>query len=337
MLSLCPTQVYPVLLLLLLTLIVENCQGRQSQGVARRGGHSDEDEDIQSYVFHKAKRLGYGLRLFPKVTEYLLGSASSKSSKSPPSKSSFAASRPAGAARRDKRIQQYMRPARQSSHVRKPVTPGFTRVKSDHQRLRKDQGKKWSKRYVGQNVYSARPPYTFFSSSLPLPLLKFTSKPPRPQGRPPRPPRPSHSPHTLHHPHHLNRPAVKSLPVVSHLHPFHHHEALRLVHDPLAPVHVAHQSKPPLHINRPPNHPHPISHAFNPIAFNPHPSPVRFVHQAQSPHTQFQHKTPRVTPDPQSLQLTTPHPIRHHAPNTLAPVHFTSSGTIIKSKKTDYV
>ena len=278
---------------LLLLILLAGCEASQ----LRREERGVDDETIQSIVYQKAKRLGYGLRIFPKVTEFLLGSAS-QNKLSSSKVASQKASHLANAKRYKRKLNKFQRPPRQAAHVRKPSGKGKApRVKSNHKRLKNQQkkSKKWSKRYVGQAGYGpAPPPNTFFSSNLPLPLhLPYTAsapvrRPPRPPGSPPsRPlaarPRPAARPPPGPPPGHL--PHVKSLPHIRNLEPFFHHEAVAPAHPP--PSHQE-SAKPAPHVDHPPAHPHPIQHAFSPINFNPlhesrQPKLKAFVHTNSLP------------------------------------------------------
>ena len=278
---------------LLLLILLSGCEASQRRREERRG--SFDDETIQSIVYQKAKRLGYGLRILPKVTEFLLGSASQNKLSSSKVQSQKA-SHLAAAKRYKRKLNKFQRPPRQAAHVRKPSGKAKPpRVKSNHKRLKNQQkkSKKWSKRYVGQVGYGpAPPPNTFFSSSLPLHLPYTAStpvrRPPRPPGSPPsRPlavrPRPVARLPPGPPPGHL--PHVKSLPHIRNLQPFLLHEAVAPAHPP--PPQEEGSSKPVAHVDHPPSHPHPIQHAFSPINFNPvhvrQPKLKPFVHSNSLP------------------------------------------------------
>ena len=278
---------------LLLLILLSGCEASQRRREER--GVSVDDETIQSIVYQKAKRLGYGLRILPKVTEFLLGSASQNKLSSSKVQSQKA-SHLANAKRYKRKLNKFQRPPRQAAHVRKPSGKAKPpRVKSNHKRLKNQQkkSKKWSKRYVGQVGYGpAPPPNTFFSSSLPLHLPYTAStpvrRPPRPPGSPPsRPlavrPRPAARLPPGPPPGHL--PHVKSLPHIRNLQPFLLHEAVAPAHPP--PPHQGGFTKPAAHVDRPPSHPHPIRHAFSPLNFNPvhvrQPKLKPFVHTSSLP------------------------------------------------------
>merc|ERR1712083_725073 len=81
---------------------------------------SVDDETIQSYVYQKAKRLGYGLRIIPKVKEFFFGkSSNSKYSKTVPMKSEKSKNIKAYPGKREKRKPStFGRPSRQIAHVK---------------------------------------------------------------------------------------------------------------------------------------------------------------------------------------------------------------------------
>ena len=82
---------------------------RQTQG---------EDESIQAFVFEKAKRLGYGLRIIPRVKEILFGRSSTGSNKvKSPTGSKNARPTGSNTVREKRKLRDPRRPPRLTSHV----------------------------------------------------------------------------------------------------------------------------------------------------------------------------------------------------------------------------
>ena len=92
-------------LLLVAALLVEESAGSRAQARAEA-----EDESIQQFVLRRAQRLGYGLRIIPRVKELIFGT-SSKSKPSAAKANSISKSR-------EKR-KLIRRPPRVTSHATK--------------------------------------------------------------------------------------------------------------------------------------------------------------------------------------------------------------------------
>ena len=94
---------------LFLLSLVQTLNGGLSTKHRKIQHKSDADESIQSFVFNRAKAFGYGLRIIPRVKEFIFGrSLKSKSSKPSPSK--YLSGK--------RKLIDFRRPSRLTAHVK---------------------------------------------------------------------------------------------------------------------------------------------------------------------------------------------------------------------------
>ena len=79
-------------------------------------GRSADDETIQAFVLRRAQRLGYGLRILPRVKELIFGRSSAKSSKATQSNAITKL-------REKRKLLDFRRPSRVTSHSKNQNRP----------------------------------------------------------------------------------------------------------------------------------------------------------------------------------------------------------------------
>lgn len=85
-------------------------------GVRAEAGRGADDETIQAFVLRRAQRLGYGLRILPRVKELIFGRSSAKSSKATQSNSITKL-------REKRKLLDFRRPSRVTSHSKNQNRP----------------------------------------------------------------------------------------------------------------------------------------------------------------------------------------------------------------------
>ena len=83
-------------------------------GVRAEAGRGADDETIQAFVLRRAQRLGYGLRIIPRVKELIFG----RSSQSKPSQSNAITN-----IREKRKLIDFRRPSRVTSHTKNQKKP----------------------------------------------------------------------------------------------------------------------------------------------------------------------------------------------------------------------
>jgi hypothetical protein len=208
-----------LVLILLVAVLFIVTTARQKPTIKNK---NSEDESIQAYVLHKARQLGYGLRIIPKMRDFFLGKSTKHSKENIKKKS----------VKSKKKLSDYRRPSRQTAHVNDDNNkiPWSTRT-SKNKVKGTSRNKKEKNKYIEGFHRNKRKPKTVS------------------HGLPKRP--------STAHIHHTKKTLPEIKPFVHHHHfgtspstfhsssvrfePFHHHEALPFPHDPLAPIHTAHQ------------------------------------------------------------------------------------------------
>ena len=84
-------------------------------GVRAEAGRGADDETIQAFVLRRAQRLGYGLRIIPRVKELIFGRSASKSK---PSSSNSITN-----IREKRKLIDFRRPSRLTSHSKNQKRP----------------------------------------------------------------------------------------------------------------------------------------------------------------------------------------------------------------------
>ena len=83
-------------------------------GVKAEAGRGADDETLQAFVLRRAQRLGYGLRIIPRVKELIFG----RSSQSKPSHSNAITN-----IREKRKLIEFRRPSRVTSHTKTQKKP----------------------------------------------------------------------------------------------------------------------------------------------------------------------------------------------------------------------
>ena len=98
--------------------IIAGCvAGDARRSPAAHNRAADDDESIQAFVFERAKRFGYGLRIIPRVKELLFGKP--PSSKSKHSSKTVSNSNSISSVREKRKLIDFRRPSRETAHVKK--------------------------------------------------------------------------------------------------------------------------------------------------------------------------------------------------------------------------
>ena len=105
-----------IVLMLLITFQFLLIAGLVLLGARAEAGRGADDETIQAFVLRRAQRLGYGLRIIPRVKELIFGRSSSKSSKPSHSKSITNI-------REKRKLVDFRRPSRVTSHSKNQNRP----------------------------------------------------------------------------------------------------------------------------------------------------------------------------------------------------------------------
>ena len=97
--------------------LIAGCVAGDARRSSAHHRAADDDESIQAFVFERAKRFGYGLRIIPRVKELLFGkppSTKTKHSSKPASNSNSISS-----VREKRKLIDFRRPSRETAHVKK--------------------------------------------------------------------------------------------------------------------------------------------------------------------------------------------------------------------------